>query len=1857
MSIFRLHKLKQLEVKDFLNHGTSNQRGNSPVRKSINIPVVKKYQNEVPQTTQEKPGLLQRFKDTVTQPKVEIPPVRVDTFLYKRLKDNGLDDNSIADKLGVSESMLPNRQKTAPAKFLDEQLGKVFKFQPGETLPRLDLPEKKGTYKTILGKEVSKDSNRKQIEALVNTPINIIDDVVKSLSKTENVLGDKDARTSEKVATYLEVPLNSARMIPGWAKFETLLNIASENPITENIADAVNTGFEYLGKAGSPIGAKFISVLPISDEAKEDLTPIAENIGGFTTQFLTLIALHKGISKGKDIKIKTGADTVLEWKDIRDITVGKTVEPKKLDAYKKLTDEGISFTDALKEGKGKIKVGGKTETVGEYVMRKAKDIKNKAGLSIEDVSLKKKEDPLIQEAKKYKSAEEFVATKKAREIADFEDLPSEVKTDIASDIFEQTRPTTDFAAGINASDIESGLAGIEITKGVEDVKFLLEQFSIQKRGVSSKAVDNLKKLIQDGVELDPIIVNGRELIDGGHRLVAFDELGMKEIPVVDVQNIFKELKATPETILDPLEYGLKSFEKTKSQLTDIFNKANKATPETALLQEAKKYKSAEELQKIKFSEIKDVNVFSDKIDKLIKEASKKELGKIEKLGEDLMMSSQNYLENGAFTKTSAFNDFKLAQSIRYRMGKLRDEKMVVEKANRLLAQKEKDLALRKADSSIDVLTDSDTKFLTEQAKNTSLDEFLGLMRGSATQYGKYNPKLRRFLNTDSVRLSEVDGFKPNDYIDVYRGIDGRARSINSGDFVTMNFDDAASYTSDASKVVSKRVKAKDLVTEYPDEIVPGEEIYELIFYPSSKKFVKITDTQLTDIWKKAQEKPLPKPTPQAPKQPSKPVVVEKGTKPSVNIKPSDFIKAERIKKTKQIKEIKEPINKVALTDSEVDVVQSYEVLKDRWLGKKDVDVLKAQVEKNSLQSDIKKALGKKKYDQEAKDADSAIQIYLDTKRNPEDYANFYSKLTPEQQRIADLSQNLDPKLQKIADKIDESYREVGLEAMDSDIIKNVLDNYVARVWDIENKPPTESFRKFGQTTRHAKARTFGTILEGQAAGMDLKVQGATGNLEILKTEIKNTIADKKFIRSLNELKTVEGQPFLTDKQLDGYIPIEHPSFTSWKFAGNAVEGEVYGKNFFVTPDGILMERRKLFAPKEQAKNLNNILGASKLKGLPGIDTLTKYNAIAKSWILQSSFFHHLAFTRSYFLGTNHKQFKEMNLNQAYKTGLQSIKNLEPDIVLGVENGLTLGLKQDWEESLLQEKTIIGEVLDKTKATKAVKDKIIKLRQAQADFLFGEFGSGLKAKAFLIEYRNLLKKDPNMPTKKAATMAANLINDDFGGLHLKRLGRNPTVQHVFRIFALAPDWTESNIRSMVKAVGAGDKAERAFYRKFWAGIMTKGVILTVLANLLMVGGDIDDLEENYKTAWNAGKFRWLDVDVTNIYRLLGGESQEHKYFSILGHFKDVIKFASHPIRSAQHKGSVVYRIFHEALTGTNYAGQKFTTYKELLEDKKTVKFGSSSPIEFGQVPSYLISQVKGTQPVQVQNLINWMLGEMEGFDAIGNSLGLGVATTYSASETPKKQKEAFHKELKKQLEEGIITKDIAEAEMAKEITKINKATVKDFKANIGSLSKDETHTRLKELISEGVIDQAGAEEIMASKIKAVDAAEKETQSAEKAREDGVLKKTEEESIFRTIERGANALGVDFPTAVKAIFTKEKIDVVTKQRVGLERLEKEVTEAFEREHVVAKDKKKYSVEHWVPRSIGGKNYPDSGNLRIIPTALHDEFTPLENEILKAVENNTMSPSRARRIIKDYKDKRFKEYEEDKQIKEAPSLDSLL
>ena len=118
--------------------------------------------------------------------------------------------------------------------------------------------------------------------------------------------------------------------------------------------------------------------------------------------------------------------------------------------------------------------------------------------------------------------------------------------------------------------------------------------------------------------------------------------------------------------------------------------------------------------------------------------------------------------------------------------------------------------------------------------------------------------------------------------------------------------------------------------------------------------------------------------------------------------------------------------------------------------------------------------------------------------------------------------------------------------------------------------------------------------------------------------------------------------------------------------------------------------------------------------------------------------------------------------------------------------------------------------------------------------------------------------------------------------------------------------------------------------------------------------------------------------------------------------DPAKFVTQPIRSAKNKASVVTGTVLEALSGTDWAQRKFTTLEDLMNTGETVKWGGTAgPIKYEQFPSFVLSQLIGSQPVQVQNFIAMMSGEADAFDAIARSIGIHITSTYDKGKPKKK----------------------------------------------------------------------------------------------------------------------------------------------------------------------------------------------------------------------------------------------------------------
>ena len=559
-----------------------------------------------------------------------------------------------------------------------------------------------------------------------------------------------------------------------------------------------------------------------------------------------------------------------------------------------------------------------------------------------------------------------------------------------------------------------------------------------------------------------------------------------------------------------------------------------------------------------------------------------------------------------------------------------------------------------------------------------------------------------------------------------------------------------------------------------------------------------------------------------------------------------------------------------------ELVEAYEEFKDKWIGEKDLKTINALTQADGFQKRMQEIYKKSKPEGASswREMSEAAHLYADLLRFPEklnDEAEKIEKLSAEKKRLIKLSQNLPSEVIDIVTEIVEEYKALGEYALENGVIGNLLDSYVARFWEIENNNSSEFWRRFGITTKHRKQRKLDTIIdgwtseteEGEAMPMELKVKGLANNLAQVKQEIHKSLENKNFIERGMAFRDADGSRlFTTSSPKDGgYAKINHPSFTQWAWAGQLKEDvsepqledfkgdiesfdmayELWVENalqeypelslemfasqdLMVTKDGVILRKKEVYAPEPIAKRINKILDPSAMRKSDFMMDALKTNAILKKTILSFSYFHHMAFGRSYYLSAAFKDVKDLNIDQAYKDGLRMMQDMTPEFKLLVRNGLTIGRNQDWDEALIKEKGRISEMLDKWGVSVPIRKKVTSLYDSHTKKLFGELGAGLKLKAAALELRKHKMNSPDVDINTLAAEVAKSVNADYGGLHTERMERGATTQHALSLMFLAKDWTESNLLTVVRAFGfdytmpEGKKIiparERQLYHHLW-----------------------------------------------------------------------------------------------------------------------------------------------------------------------------------------------------------------------------------------------------------------------------------------------------------------------------------------------------------------------------------------------------------------------------------------------------------
>jgi len=672
----------------------------------------------------------------------------------------------------------------------------------------------------------------------------------------------------------------------------------------------------------------------------------------------------------------------------------------------------------------------------------------------------------------------------------------------------------------------------------------------------------------------------------------------------------------------------------------------------------------------------------------------------------------------------------------------------------------------------------------------------------------------------------------------------------------------------------------------------------------------------------------------------------------------------------------------------------------------------------------------------------AMNLYIDsgTGKNLEKVTVFANKLLRKskltvreniQLKIIERMLSLSTEERNWADsRIRGYYQEFFDFANEHGIINSQVDNYVRRMWRLPKEFEGDTITWSGSgttgfklTASSGKQRTFDSIIDGWDLGMDLQANGIIANIQAYANEIGYVFSNRRFVEYMSDM---------IDFKTDGLM-----------FQSNKLDDFEPGANYArVNVRGFALPGKVLYARKDLARELNELQDDPwAMWNNPVAQFIRRINASIKSTILSISMFHHLAGMRSWGYGVKGIGPIQRVLGgiRAYKRGLDKLdkktgftdknyKHLGPIVDLLVREGLTIGRTQDWDEIQSQQSLVSDVLANRTsgvaKLAEALWQEGGRRKRSLVTGLFGNLFAGLKAEAGSAELIHRIKKvekQTGQPAtdaeiKLAAQQTAQLINADFGGLHLKRMGRSINTQRVLQLTFLAPDWTESNWRTVVGAIPFARKLRNRLvkdpfnqrvpdmekvYFSFWAGIMKRAVLSVALAQaaILYLAGDDDDREEYWDAfssefTWETfDKGEWAKVDFTPVARKLGvGDPRKRQRLNLIGHFKDILKVMD--VRSLiKHKVSPVVRVGETAWSGKDWKGDQFTTLKEMIETGQIVREGEREQVIgstfWSTMPSWFFYNVRQSIPIAGSNFVQYLQGEASGMQAVANSAGLDV----------------------------------------------------------------------------------------------------------------------------------------------------------------------------------------------------------------------------------------------------------------------------
>lgn len=398
----------------------------------------------------------------------------------------------------------------------------------------------------------------------------------------------------------------------------------------------------------------------------------------------------------------------------------------------------------------------------------------------------------------------------------------------------------------------------------------------------------------------------------------------------------------------------------------------------------------------------------------------------------------------------------------------------------------------------------------------------------------------------------------------------------------------------------------------------------------------------------------------------------------------------------------------------------------------------------------------------------------------------------------------------IANDIRNTFDTLAARGQVHNILNSFKDNYVPQMWDLGKSKGGAGSRTLRDRFKFSRARTFDTYFDGEQAGFVPKTKDISKILPVYIHEMNSVIAARQLVMDMSKGVASDGRPLLVPRGAG--IPVEGESGKATLIAPKAIKGETgdyktlegqpamsgwrwaskdsAGKDVFLKSD--------LAIHPEVYDKIKNVLGKSAIKEWYNSEG-TRASAIPKALVK----FIDIAQgeTKKTMLGllSPFHQVQEGTHAVGHKVNPNPFFDNIPKIDLvrdagqidATRHGLMLLPDRATESSFMEgfkNSTLISKI-----------PGIGKLADRYAHYTFEEYIPGLKYKtyqAILARNMEVFKKQlasGKIKAEDVKVISAEQSNAAYGHLNYADLGRNPTIQHLARMFLLAPDFLEARAR--------------------------------------------------------------------------------------------------------------------------------------------------------------------------------------------------------------------------------------------------------------------------------------------------------------------------------------------------------------------------------------------------------------------------------------------------------------------------------